>query len=116
MARAFNSDFVLFIQPTLLSKAKLTQDEIARLNALSRVTVQSVSSLRSHDLFLRSAINEKLSKSSQRDSFGYVDLTGIHDNALESVFVDVVHTHQAANAVVARHIFEVLRKRMELRL
>jgi hypothetical protein len=115
VARAFNSDFILFIRPTLLSKARLTEDEITRLKALSAVTGQSESSLRSHDLFLRRAIDEKLSKSSERDGFGYVDLKGIHDDAQESVFVDVVHTHQAANAVVARHIFEILRKRMELR-
>lgn len=114
IAKAFDSAFVAFLQPTLMTKKNLTQLErhvldMAMKNSERKFGLTSADWYL-HDEFIRSRINEQFS-APRKPEFHFVDMSSVFDGVEPSVYLDYIHTEQHAKDLVAQGIFETLRAR-----
>jgi len=95
IAKAFNSNFIVFFQPIIYSKNYVSEKEIRYVNE----------SIKYHHVYLRDAILSKVSDLKKRDGLNFIDLSDLYDTNKETVFIDGIHTTQQAMIPIAKEIY-----------
>ena len=113
ITKAFDSAFVAFLQPTLMTKKKLTELE-RRIVDTTMLRSEKQFGLTSahwhlHDDFIRGRINVRLS-AKRTQGFRFIDMSAVFDGVEPSIYLDTIHTEQHARDLVAKRIFETLRE------
>jgi hypothetical protein len=113
IAGAFDSTFVAFLQPSLLTKAKPTEGEQAYLDRFMSRSARAVGAgyadWKLHDEFIRGRIRARLS-AAREPGLRFIDMSDAFAGVETSTYADLIHTEQHATRLVAGRIFEVLRK------
>ena len=113
IAKAFDSTFVAFLQPSLLTKENPTKAELEILQSFTVATEQrlgvSHADWKLHDEFVRNLINLRLADLPIPD-FQFVDMTTEFDGVEKSTYQDIIHTEQHAKSLLAERIFRTLRE------
>jgi hypothetical protein len=112
IANAFDSAFVAFLQPSLLTRKNPTERERAYLDKFMLRSVQNFGLTSAdwhlHDEFIRSQINARLS-ATRTPGFRFIDMSAVFATVETSTYVDTIHTEQHAKRLVATRIVETLR-------
>jgi len=112
IANAFDSAFVAFLQPTLMTKKNLTELERRILDMTMKNSERKFGLTSAdwylHDEVIRSRIKEHLS-ATRKPEFHFIDMSAVFDGVEPSVYLDNIHTEQHARDLVAQEIFETLR-------
>ena len=112
IAHAFDSAFVAFLQPSLLTKKNATERERAYLDQFMLTSVQKFGLTSDdwhlHDEFIRNRINVRLS-AARTPGFRFIDMSAAFASVETSTYVDLIHTDQHAKRLAASRIFETLR-------
>jgi lysophospholipase L1-like esterase len=112
IAATFDSGFVAFLQPSLLTKKNPSGAERALLDTFTKGTeaVRGVSSdeWHLHDEFVRKQIIERAA--GRAPEFPFVDMSAEFDGIQESTYADLIHTRQTAQPILAKRIYDRLRE------
>ena len=112
IAATFDSGFVAFLQPSLLTKKNPSGAERALLDTFTKATEQlrgvSSDDWHLHDEFVRRQIIERSAE--RAPEFPFVDMSAEFDGIQESTYVDLIHTQQTAQPILAKRIYDSLRE------
>ena len=113
IARAYESSFVAFLQPSLLTKNHPTADEKALLGDFMTNTEVSMGVSAAdwvlHDEEIRNQIRERLTDR-QFEGMQFYDLSSAFDDTDMATYIDIAHTEQPAKPLIAKRIFDRLRE------
>jgi len=113
IARAYESEFVAFLQPSLLTKNKPTIAEKALLSDFMANTEISMGvsdeDWMLHDEVIRNQIRERLADR-EFEGMLFYDLSTAFDDMDMATYIDLIHTEQPAKPLIAQMIFDSLRE------
>ena len=111
ISKAFGSDFIVFFQPLVHFKDKLTSEEQKLIVGSNFVDTPFILDIREK---IRSGFQQAKQNTAYK-TLKVVDLSNVYDHMPETVFKDFIHTVQEAKPIVVREMYKHIVEQCDLK-